>query len=279
LVGVAMKVLVTGSKGFIGRRVSAKLWSGGHVPVPFDPPLGDVRNLDELNTALSKDGVGAVINLAGVLGTGEVFGREANAVDVNIRGAVNVFDAAWDCDVSVVQIGTGHRGQPNPYAITKACAEDIGLARAAYCNERIVVVRAFHAYGPGQKMCAPHGSGVRKIVPSFVCRALSGMDLEVYGSGNQVIDLVYVDDVAQALVDALRAEPGSIIEAGTGKPTTVLDAARDIIAACDSPSGIVHAAQRAGEPPNATVVASSPVCPNLWPYGLAETVAWYRKRL
>jgi nucleoside-diphosphate-sugar epimerase len=125
---------------------------------------------------------------------------------VNILGALNVYDAAAARDIPVVQIGTGHKGQPNPYAITKACAEDLGLARAGVGGERIVVVRAFHAYGPGQKACAPHGRGtVRKIVPSMVCRALTGMPVQVNGSGDQAIDLVYVDDVAAALADALHA--------------------------------------------------------------------------
>jgi UDP-glucose 4-epimerase len=272
-----VRVLVTGSSGFIGKALRAVLEHRDHVVVPYDYPQ-DVRDRRGVEAAL--DGVDAVINLAGVLGTEEIFGAEHYAAQVNILGALNVYDAAAARDIPVVQIGTGHKGQPNPYAITKACAEDLGLARAGVGGERIVVVRAFHAYGPGQKACAPHGRGtVRKIVPSMVCRALTGMPVQVNGSGEQAIDLVHVDDVAAALADALHAPAATVVEAGTGKPTSVLDAARAIIEACGSDSPIEHLPMRRGEPANTAVVAEAPVCPNPWPYQLDATVGYYRDML
>ena len=119
--------------------------------------------------------LGAVINLAGMLGTPELLGDERAACEVNIIGAVNVYDAAARRGIPVVQIGTGHKGQPNPYAITKACAEDLGLARARWLGEKITVVRAYHVYGPGQLPGPPHGpASVHKFFPTFACRALSG---------------------------------------------------------------------------------------------------------
>lgn len=274
-----MRVLVTGSAGFIGKAVVAELRRLGHESARFDAFDGyDIRDRHVVEVMIAN--VDAVINLAGVLGTEEMFGAEHDAVLANVIGAVNVYDAAAKAGVPVVQIGTGHKGQPNPYAITKACAEDLGLARARWAAERIVVVRAFHVYGPGQKACPPHGtSPVRKIVPSMVCRALMGMDVEVNGSGNQLIDLVHVDDVAAVLVDALHEEPGTVVEAGTGKPTSVLQAARDVIAVCGSSSRVVHRPDRRGEPADTTVVAESPACRNPWPYRLDETVDFYRRML
>jgi UDP-glucose 4-epimerase len=178
-----------------------------------------------------------------------------------------------------VQIGTGHKGQLNPYAVTKGCAEDLALARAAQ-GQPITVVRAYHAYGPGQKTCPPHGTGdVRKIVPSFVCRALTGMPLEIYGSGEQLIDLVHVDDVATVLAGALGGPFGTVVEAGTGKPTSVLDAARTVIETCGSRSEITHLPMRIGEPEATRVVAGRPECPNPWPHRLEETIDYYRTLL
>jgi UDP-glucose 4-epimerase len=281
-----MRVLVTGAAGFIGRRVCAELESRGMAPVGFDRSgspvdgaqrFGDV--LSQRRLAVAARDCGGVINLAGMLGTAETFGADRTAAEVNIVGALNVFDAALAGGVPVVQIGTGHKGQMNPYAVTKGCAEDLALARAVQ-GQPITVVRAFHAYGPGQKTCPPHGPGkVRKIVPSFVCRALTGMPLEVYGSGEQQIDLVHVDDVAAVLVDALGGPYGAVAEAGTGKPTTVLDAARSVIEACGSRSEVAHLPMRIGEPEGSRVVAERPACPNPWPYRLEETIDYYRTLL
>ncbi len=268
-------IVVTGSHGFIGKRVVAELAKRGLNAWGFDHP-DDVRNRYALKDACQE--AKGVIHLAGALGTSEIFGNERDAVAVNIGGAVNVYDAAATVGIPVVQIGTGHKGQPNPYAITKACAEDLGLARARYLGEQINVVRAFHVYGPGQKPVAPWGHGtVRKIVPDFVCRALTNQPLEVNGSGWQVIDLVYVDDVAKALVDALDPPYGRLLEAGTGKPTTVRKAAWTIISRVGSKSELHYKPMRIGEPEDATVMAASPACDHPWPYMLEETIDYYRR--
>lgn len=268
------RVLVTGSKGFIGQWVCRELTARGVEPVPFDHPR-TILDRDDLNVAVSN--VDGVINLAGMLGTPEIFGAEHEAAMVNIIGAINVYDVAAIDGIPVVQIGTGHKGQPNPYAITKAAAEDLGLCRAQYLNERIVVVRAFHVYGEGQKAPMPYGpSNVRKIIPSFVCRALHNMDIEVTGDGQQLIDLVYVADVARVLVDALTAEPGCLLQAGTGKSVSVEQVAHDVRTWVGSKSRIVTGMRRMGEPAGAVVVADDPLCFNPWPYRLEETIKWYR---
>jgi UDP-glucose 4-epimerase len=272
-----VRVLVTGGSGFIGRPVCRALEADGHVPVLFDQP-DDVRDVAAVMAAVGD--VDAVIHLAGRLGTSETFGAELDAASVNVLGGLVVADACAHHDVPLVFIGTGHKGQPNPYAITKGCAEDLLLARAEVTGQRIAVVRAFHAYGPGQKVSPPHGTAkVRKIIPSFVCRALTGMPIEIHGDGSNVIDLVHVDDVARALVDSIGGPYGVVLEAGTGRPVTVLEAARTVLDLCGSSSEIVHGPMRVGEPVGAVVVASEPMCPNPFPYGMAETIDYYRALL
>ena len=146
------KILVTGSAGFIGRYVQDELIARGFIPVSFDHP-DDV--CDRIGLMVQMDGCSGVINLAGRLGTSETFGVEVETAKVNILGALTVADVAAKYGIPMVQIGTGHKGQANPYAITKACAEDLLLERARVTGDKVSVVRAFHAYGPGQKMCAP----------------------------------------------------------------------------------------------------------------------------
>jgi nucleoside-diphosphate-sugar epimerase len=165
------------------------------------------------------------------------------------------------------------------YAITKACAEDLVLARAVWSGLKANVVRAYHAYGPGQKPPPPYGTAtVRKIIPAFVCAALAGDPLTVNGTGQQTIDLVHVADVADTLVAAIDGPYGRTIDAGTGRPITVLEAAEDVIRACASDSTTQLAPMRAGEPLIAHVVADArtAVCPSRWPQ-LDDTIAYYRR--
>jgi len=275
-----VKVLVTGAAGFIGQHVMAALAARGHTGAAYDRPH-DVCDAGELDFACRYARAEAIINLAGVLGTPELLGAESRAAGVNILGAVAVYDVAAYFRIPVVQIGTGHKGQPNPYAITKACAEDLGLARARWLGEKITVVRAYHVYGPGQLPGPPHGpASVHKFFPTFACRALTGLPLELHGGGSQQIDPVHVADVAESLCDALHGPWGAVTEAGCGKPVSVAQAAADVaLAAGPSLLPSVSAAPRPGEPEGAVVVAAAPACRNPWPYLVPETVEWYRQWL
>jgi UDP-glucose 4-epimerase len=275
-----VRVLVCGAAGFIGKHTVAELERRGHEADRLDASSGD-DILSYRDVSKAMQGADAVINLAGVLGTSELLGAEAHAVEVNILGAVNIYDQAAREEIPVVQIGTGHRGQPNPYAITKACAEDLGLARARWLGEKIAVVRAYHVYGPGQLPGVPHGpASVRKFFPTFACAALTGLPLELCGGGSQMIDPVHVSDVAVSLCDAIGGPYGMVTEAGCGKPLTVAQVARDIARATGQPYAIdAAAAPRPGEPVGAAVVAMAPACGNPWPYQVAETVEWYREWL
>jgi UDP-glucose 4-epimerase len=272
-----MKILVTGSSGFIGTWVSLSLTAAGHEMVPFDRPA-DI--LEPKTLAKTAEGCEGIIHLAGQLGTAELLGSEYAAARVNVLGAVRVYDLAQAMAVPLVQIGTGHRGQLNTYAITKACAEDLALARAQWTGAKFTVVRAFHVYGAGQKPPPPHGrAAVRKIIPSFVCRALTRMPVEIYGTGQQRIDLVHAADAADVLVQALGGPYGTVVQAGTGTATTVTQAARDVLHAAAPTGTIAYMAMRAGEPEDSWVVADTPACVNRWPHRLGETVMWYRQFL
>lgn len=282
-----MNILVTGSRGFIGRAVCAEIELREHTWAGFDLPWDDV-SAERAFDHLAGDTFHGIINLAGRLGTEELFGAEAVAAQANIIGAINVYDFAAAHQIPVVQIGTGHKGQPNPYAITKACAEDLGLARARWCGEKIIVVRAYHVYGPGQTPGPPYGmASVHKFFPTFACQALNREPLDLCGGGGQLIDPVSVYDVAELLVDALDFEPGVVYQAGNGKPVTVRQVAgdiRDVAVKMDGPKPtfahtvpvLRDAPGRPGEPMGAEVVAQTPMCQNPWPYRLEETVAWYR---
>lgn len=273
-----MRVLVTGSSGFIGQHVRRALEADAHTVIPFDRPL-DIRHPAEL--ARYCENADAVINLAGVLGTPELLGQEAAVAEVNVIGACNVYDAAKRRGIPVVQIGTGHKGQPNTYAITKACAEDLGLARAYWLGDKITVVRAFHVYGPGQLPGPPHGPAtVHKFFPTFACRALRGEPLELHGSGGQLIDPIHVSLVARLLARvAVEGHwHGKVVEAGMGVPIAVRDIAAQIAELAGQGSKLTDVPPRMGEPEWSRVVADDRPLGGAyyWPYALVETLDWYR---
>lgn len=268
-----MEVLITGADGFIGSHTMLEVAKRGHNSIPFDLPVDSILDVENLERAVGR--ADAVINLAGVLGTSETFGSERNVAEVNILGALNVAAACRDAGIPMVQVGTGHRGQPNPYAITKACAEDLIMESAVDAN----LVRAYHAYGPGQTPVAPHGaSEVRKIIPTFVCRALTNMPLEINGSGQQYIDLVYAREVARVVVNALSEPFGRTLEAGTGQGITVNEVA-EYVQQNVAPVDIVHIPMRQGEPEDTVVVARKPECENAFPYKMEGTIDYYRNLL
>jgi len=101
----------------------------------------------------------------------------------------------------------------NSYSISKYTIERYVRMFNKERGGRINVVRAVNAYGPRQSVAPPFGPAkVRKITPAFICRALTGKPIEIYGDGAQVSDMVHVRDVARTLVAALeRAADGTVL--------------------------------------------------------------------
>lgn len=259
-----MKVLVTGGAGFIGSHVVEKLRERGHDPVVFDRRqtadfLGDI--LDPIAVLEAVSHSGGFIHLAGILGTQECIQNPRPAVETNILGGLNVLEAAAQYGVPGVCIGVGNHFMQNTYSITKSTVERFVAMFNKERGTRVNVVRAMNAYGPRQVPAKPYGpSSVRKIAPSFICRALRGDDIEVYGDGTQVSDMVYVSDLAEVLVRAMERAAADIVfdrvvEVGPAEHNTVIDIARLVKRLTDSKSRIVHLPQRPGEQPGVPVMA------------------------
>jgi UDP-glucose 4-epimerase len=269
---------VSGGQGFIGSYVRRELLARGHEVVVFDRHphttmapgetffLGDIR--DETSVVELAAHVEGIIHLAAVLGTQETIGNPRPSADTNIRGSLNVFEAANQYGLPVVYAGVGNAFMRDlgtgSYTISKTAAEDYARMFNAYRGGRITIVRPVNAYGPGQSVAAPYGtSKVRKIAPSFACRALTGAPIEVYGDGTQISDCVYVADVARSFVAALEhtAVHGPTekpVEVGPLESLTVNDIARLVAEEATrytgrEPVAIKHLPMRPGEVPNAVV--------------------------
>jgi UDP-glucose 4-epimerase len=238
------RIGITGGAGFIGSWVAQKAVQAGYEVVVLDRTgnltgtvgrlveektgalfLGDVRDATAMaELAAHVDGI---IHLAACLGTQETIRNPYPAAETNIMGGLNFLEACAQYDVPGVYIGVGNHWMNNSYSITKTAVERFVHMYNAERGTRVNIVRAVNAYGPGQSVAPPYGPAkVRKITPAFVCRALTGSPIEIYGDGNQVSDMVHVGDVATALIRALEAAAegrviGDPVEVGPRDSLTV----------------------------------------------------------
>ncbi len=285
-----MKVLVTGGQGFIGSHVVDVLLGRGHGVTIFDrrlvrmPPaasfyLGDVRDAEALADAISLHE--GVIHLAGVLGTSEMVTTPRESVEVNINGAINLYEGVRRYGCRAVQITVGNYTWNNSYAITKFTAERFALMYNKEFGTKIAIVRGLNAYGERQKQ-AP----VKKVVPNFILSALRDEPLVIFGDGEQLLDMIYVRDVAEILVRALEIDNGQyaqVMEAGSGDLVTANTLAESIVRISGSRSAITHVPMRAGEP-DRSVTKGDPRTLTPIAYlpkfsldeGLRRTIDWYR---
>lgn len=274
-----MKIGVTGGMGFIGRYVVEELQNKGYTPVIFDhhqrsvgeyPPevevfLGDVN--DEVAMTEFAAHVDGMIHLAAVLGTQETIQNPIPAARSNLLGGLNFLEACAQYDLPGTYIAVGNWFMNNPYSITKNMIERFVHMYNADRGTRVNIVRAVNAYGPRQLAAEPFAHGkVRKITPALVCRALSGMPMELYGGGKQVSDMVYVGDVARSLVAALEAASIGIVfdravEVGSVEHTSIREVAEMVSDICVERGypkvEIVSLPMRPGEKEGVDVVADT----------------------
>jgi UDP-glucose 4-epimerase len=305
-----MKIGITGGAGFIGSHVLEYAMAAGHQVVRFDRRanvnftlaeqnydvfLGDVTDPTAMmELAAHVDGI---IHLAACLGTQETIANPSPAAITNIFGGLNFLQACARYGIPGVYIGVGNHWMQNTYAITKTAVERFVHMFNAEHDTKVNIVRAVNAYGPGQSAAPPYGpSKVRKITPAFVCRALLGQPIEVYGDGQQVSDMVHVDDVARTLVTALEyAAKGyvteEVVEIGpveSMRVNTVADVVRWTVEqryGTQQPA-LVHLPMRPGEVPGAAVYAHTSTLLQLgidpaeligFSEGIAETVGWFHE--
>lgn len=285
-----MKILVTGASGFIGSHVVKELLKRGFEVRTFDRReveqpegvkqiLGDVRDRNAVFEAISL--VDGVINLAGILGTSECVDNPFPALETNIFGALNVMEACRAHKKRAVQITIGNHFMNNTYSISKSTVERLALMYNKEHKTKIAIVRALSVYGEGQKH-----KPVRKIAPNFICKALRGEEITIFGSGESIQDQVYVGDVAWILVEALVNENtkfDKIYSAGAGVRTTVNEIANLVNKLTGNTTPVKHIEMRAGEKDHAEVLGDPSTLEelNVPPFttledGYAKTVEWYK---
>ena len=269
-------MLITGGSGFLGTALSNYFSAKGEQIRVLDLEAfegngnvqwvnGSTLDLDLLKQEMSL--TDSFIHLAGTLGTSETLDDPIAAVNVNIVGGLKVLSTAAQNNVKGLNITVGNHTMLNPYSITKSTVERFASMYNTFFGGNVQNVRLFNVYGPGQSICMPYGDSIiRKFIPHAICNALVEQEIEIYGSGDQLIDLVHIDDVCIALDNILSnkfTNDGSVQEVGTGIAITVNEAAQvladSITKLTGKPIKITYLPLRRGETANVPVIASKPV--------------------
>src|SRR5262249_11896839 len=99
---------------------------------------------------------------------------------------------------------------------------------------RTGIARIFNTYGPRMRL----NDG--RVLPAFMCQALRGEDLTVFGDGRQTRSFCYVSDLIDGIYRLMGADVTEPENLGNPAEMTILDFAREILAITGSKSRVVH---------------------------------------
>lgn len=253
------KILVTGADGFIGSHLTEFLIREGHDVRAFvfynsfnswgwlddSPPEilaqldvfpGDIR--DPYGVKKAMMGCDTVLHLAALIAIPFSYHSPDAYVDTNIRGTLNILQAARELSVQrVVHTSTSEvygtalsvpitedhplQGQ-SPYSATKIGADQLALSFHRSFSLPVTVVRPFNTYGPRQS--------ARAVIPTIITQLAAGQRQLKLGSIHPTRDFNYVDDTVRGFHRMAMAEAveGEVVNLGSGYEISVGDLAHTI---------------------------------------------------
>lgn len=133
-------------------------------------------------------------------------------------------------------------GERSCYDEAKRYSEALCMAFVRQYSANVGIVRIFNTYGP--RLDRHDG----RVVSNFVCQALTGEDLTVYGDGTQTRSFCYVDDEVRGILALLDSDETGPINIGNPHEFTMLELAQQVLELTGSPSQIVHLPLPADDP-------------------------------
>lgn len=248
------KILVTGADGFIGSHLVEALVRAGHsvrafvyynslgswgwldhcgedVKGGFETFAGDIR--DENGVRVAMAGCDTVLHLAALIGIPYSYHSPATYVDTNIKGTLNVLQAARDLGTArVVHTSTSEvygtartvpideehplQGQ-SPYSATKIGADQLALSFHRSFGTPVAICRPFNTFGPRQS--------ARAIIPTVITQIAAGKRRLKVGNLAPTRDFTYVADTVAGFIAlaGCDAAVGEVVNLGTGFEITIGD--------------------------------------------------------
>ena len=254
------RVLVTGADGFIGSHLVERLLAQGcrvrafvyynsfgtwgwldtlapEIRESLDVFAGDIRDPNGVRKAL--DGVDVVFHLAALIGIPFSYHSPDSYVDTNIKGTLNVLQAALSqgCERVVVTstsevYGTARyvpidekhplQGQ-SPYSATKIASDMLAESFHRSFGLPVTTVRPFNTYGPRQS--------TRAIIPTIITQLLKGRDTVRMGNGAAIRDFNFVSDTVDGFLQLAESERavGEVTNIATGRAISMGELAQELI--------------------------------------------------
>jgi UDP-glucuronate decarboxylase len=269
----AKNILVAGGAGFIGSHLCASLVESGHNVVAFDNFFtGRRENIESLFSSgrfklIEHDitspfsGVDGIIfdeiyNLACPASPVHYQPDPVRTMMVNIMGMKNLLDLAREHNARILQTSTSEvygnpevHPQPESYLGNvntigpRACYDEGKRAAETLCFDYhrkyktdIKIVRIFNTYGSLMR----HDDG--RVVSNFICQALSGKPITIYGDGSQTRSFCYIDDMVDGIVRMMESDGGIIGPVNLGNPDefTIEELAEKILEMTGSKSPLTY---------------------------------------
>lgn len=269
------KVLVTGADGFIGSHLTEELVKKGYNVKAFvyynsfnswgwldtlpseimnnvEIFPGDIRDPNGVREAMK--GCKAVFHLAALIAIPFSYHSPDTYVDTNIKGTLNVLQAARELDVDKILItstsevyGTAQyvpidekhpfQGQ-SPYSATKIGADRLAESFYRAFNTPVTIVRPFNTYGPRQS--------ARAVIPTIITQLLAGKTEIKLGSLTPTRDFNYVKDTAHGFISIYESDKtvGQEINIATQKEISIGQLAEELIRQINPEAQIVCDNQR-----------------------------------
>jgi NAD dependent epimerase/dehydratase len=312
------KVLVTGADGFIGSHLVEYLIGQGCEVRAFvyynsfnrwgwldnfpkkildkiDVFSGDIRDPNGVREALK--GVDVLFHLAALIGIPFSYHSPDSYVDTNIKGTLNVLQAARDSNIEKILVtstsevyGTARyvpidenhpkQGQ-SPYSASKIGSDFMAMSFYLSFGLPVTIVRPFNTFGPRQS--------ARAIIPTIISQLLSGKKIIKLGALTPTRDLVFVKDTVKAFADIAISDKtiGEEINIATQKEISVKDLADLLIKKINPEASVILDEQRL-RPENSEVdrlLGSNSKLNSLigwspeysFEKGLDETISWFKK--